>query len=229
MMIEYYWKLTVSVMPFLWQGFKETFTVSLVAILAGSLIGTVIGIIRSYRIPVLTQIFGAYVHVLRGTPFLVQLYVFYFVLPNTGIEWLSWDSSTAAFVALSLYTSCYVSEIVSSAIDAVPRGQWEAATAVGMNQLQKLWYVILPQALKLTIAPMSSVYVIIIKSTAILSVIGIAELTRQGEVSMLRFPRDVLFIYGLIALVYFVYCYPILKFSRWAENKISGSQRLSLD
>lgn len=228
-MIEYYWKLTVSVMPFLWQGFKETFTVSLVAIFAGSLIGAVIGIIRSYRIPVLTQIFGGYVHILRGTPFLVQLYVFYFVLPNTGIEWLSWDSSTAAFVALSLYTSCYVAEIVSSAIDAVPRGQWEAATAVGMSQLQKLWYVILPQALKLTIAPMSSVYVIIIKSTAILSVIGIAELTRQGEVSMLRFPRDVLFIYGLIALVYFVYCYPILKFSKWAENKISGSQRLSLD
>lgn len=229
MMFEYYWKLTVSVMPFLWQGFKETFTVSLVAIVAGSLIGTVIGIIRSYRIPVLTQIFGGYVHILRGTPFLVQLYVFYFVLPNTGIEWLSWDSSTAAFVALSLYTSCYVSEIVSSAIDAVPRGQWEAATAVGMSQLQKLWHVILPQALKLTIAPMSSVYVIIIKSTAILSVIGIAELTRQGEVSMLRFPRDVLFIYGLIALVYFIYCYPILKFSKWAENKISGSQRLSLD
>lgn len=229
MMFEYYWKLTVSVMPFLWQGFKETFTVSLVAILAGSLIGTGIGIVRSYRIPVLTQIFGGYVHILRGTPFLVQLYVFYFVLPNTGVEWLSWDSSTAAFVALSLYTSCYVSEIVSSAIDAVPRGQWEAATAVGMNQLQKLWYVILPQALKLTIAPMSSVYVIIIKSTAILSVIGIAELTRQGEVSMLRFPRDVLFIYGLIALVYFIYCYPILKFSKWAENKISGSQRLSLD
>ncbi|MDM7852861.1 amino acid ABC transporter permease [Pseudochrobactrum kiredjianiae] len=229
MMFEYYWKLTVSVMPFLWQGFKETFTVSLVAIIAGSLIGTVIGIIRSYRIPILTQIFGGYVHILRGTPFLVQLYVFYFVLPNTGIEWLSWDSSTAAFVALSLYTSCYVSEIVSSAIDAVPRGQWEAATAVGMSQLQKLWHVILPQALKLTIAPMSSVYVIIIKSTAILSVIGIAELTRQGEVSMLRFPRDVLFIYGLIALVYFIYCYPILKFSKWAENKISGSQRLSLD
>lgn len=228
-MIEYYWKLTVSVAPFLWQGFKETLLVSIVAICAGSLIGTVIGIVRSYRIKVLSQLFGLYVHILRGTPFIVQLYVFYFVLPNTGIEWLSWDSSTAAFVALSLYTSCYVAEIVRGAIDAVPRGQWEAATAVGMNQVQKLWHVILPQALKLTIAPMSSVYVIIIKSTAILSVIGIAELTRQGEVSMLRFPRDVLFIYGLIALVYFVYCYPILKFSKWAENKISGSQRLSLD
>lgn len=228
-MIEYYWKITVSVMPFLWQGFKETLIVSLVAIVAGSMLGTVIGIIRSYRIRVLSQIFGLYVHILRGTPFLVQLYVIYFVLPNSGIEWLSWDSSTAAFVTLSLYTSCYVAEIVCGAIDAVPRGQWEAATAVGMNQLQKLWYVILPQALKLTIAPMSSVYVIIIKSTAILSVIGISELTRQGEVSMLRYPRDVLFIYGLIAMIYFVYCYPILKFSKWAENRINGSQKLSLD
>lgn len=228
-MFEYYWKLTTAIMPFLWQGFKETFTVSLVAIFAGSIIGILIGIVRSYRIPVLSQGFGLYVHVLRGTPFLVQLYLFYFVLPNSGIEWLQWSSSTAAFVALSLYTSSYVAEIVCGAIDAVPRGQWEAATAVGMNQLQKLWHVILPQALKLTIAPMSSVYVIIIKSTAILSVVGISELTRQGEVSMLRFPRDVLFIYGLIAMVYFIYCYPILKFSKWAENKISGSQRLSLD
>lgn len=227
--MEYYWNLTISILPFLWQGFKETFVVSLVAILAGSLIGALVGIVRSYRVPLLSQLFALYVHCLRGTPFLVQLYVFYFVLPNTGLEWLNWSSQTAAFVALSLYTSSYVAEIVRGAIDAVPKGQWEAATSVGMNQMQRLWHIILPQALKLTIAPMSSVYVIIIKSTAILSVVGIAELTRQGEVTILRYPRDILFIYGLIAVVYFIYCYPVLRFSKWAENRISNTPRLSLD
>ena len=228
-MLERYWSITSSLLPFLWQGFLETLYVSLVAIIAGSLIGALIGLIRSQRVPVLTGIFGLYIHILRGTPFLVQLYVFYFVLPNTGISWLSWDSRTAAFVALSVYTSSYVAEIVKGAVEAVPRGQSEAATALGMTRLQRLWYVIIPQALKLTVPPMSGVYVMIIKSTAILSVVGISELTRQGEVSILRFPRDVLFIYGLIAFIYFLYCYPVLRFARWAERRVGAARIVDLD
>jgi polar amino acid transport system permease protein len=227
--MERYWTITTSIFPFLWKGFIETLYISLVAIVAGSLIGFFIGIIRSQRIPVLNGLFGLYIHVLRGTPFLVQLYVFYFVLPNTGVSWLSWDSITAAFVALSVYTSSYVAEIVKAAVDAVPHGQSEAATALGMNRLQRLWHVVLPQALKLTVPPMSSVYVMIIKSTAILSVVGISELTRQGEVSILRFPRDILFIYGLIAFMYFLYCYPVLRFARWAERRVGAARVVDLD
>jgi polar amino acid transport system permease protein len=228
-MLERYWSITSSLLPFLWKGFLETLYVSLVAIVAGSLIGAGIGLVRSQRVPLLTGLFGLYIHALRGTPFLVQLYVFYFVLPNTGVSWLSWDSRTAAFVALSVYTSSYVAEIVKAAIEAVPRGQSEAATALGMNRLQRLWHIVIPQALKLTVPPMSGVYVMIIKSTAILSVVGISELTRQGEVSILRFPRDVLFIYGLIALIYFLYCYPVLRFARWAERRVGAARTVDLD
>jgi polar amino acid transport system permease protein len=228
-MLERYWSITSSLLPFLWKGFLETLYVSLVAIVAGSLIGAGIGLVRSQRVPLLTGLFGLYIHALRGTPFLVQLYVFYFVLPNTGVSWLSWDSRTAAFVALSVYTSSYVAEIVKAAIEAVPRGQSEAATALGMNRLQRLWHILIPQALKLTVPPMSGVYVMIIKSTAILSVVGISELTRQGEVSILRFPRDVLFIYGLIAFIYFLYCYPVLRFARWAERRVGAARTVDLD
>jgi polar amino acid transport system permease protein len=228
-MLERYWSITSSLLPFLWKGFLETLYVSLVAIVAGSLIGAVIGLVRSQRVPLLTGLFGLYIHALRGTPFLVQLYVFYFVLPNTGVSWLSWDSRTAAFVALSVYTSSYVAEIVKAAIEAVPRGQSEAATALGMNRLQRLWHIVIPQALKLTVPPMSGVYVMIIKSTAILSVVGISELTRQGEVSILRFPRDILFIYGLIAFIYFLYCYPVLRFARWAERRVGAARTVDLD
>ena len=222
-MIERYWSITVALFPFLWKGFVETLYISLVAILVGSTIGFLIGVVRSQRVPVLSGVFGLYIHALRGTPFLVQLYLFYFVLPHSGVSWLSWNSITAAFVALSVYTSSYVAEIVKAAIEAVPRGQSEAATALGMTRLERLWHVVLPQALKLTVPPMSGVYVMIIKSTAILSVIGISELTRQGEISILRFPRDVLFIYGLIAAMYFVYCYPVLRFARWAERRLGGA------
>ena len=228
-MLEPYWTITVSLFPFLWKGFVETLYISLVAIAVGSLIGFFIGIVRSQRVPFLDGLFGLYIHTLRGTPFLVQLYLFYFVLPNTGVSWLSWDFITAAFVALSVYTSSYVAEIFRAAIDAVPRGQSEAATALGMTRLERLWYVVLPQALKLTVPPMSGVYVMIIKSTAILSVIGISELTRQGEISILRFPRDVLFIYGLIAAMYFVYCYPVLRFARWAERRVGATKIVDLE
>jgi polar amino acid transport system permease protein len=140
-----------------------------------------------------------------------------------GIPLLQFDGYTAAIVSLSLYTSSYVTEIVASAIFAVPNGQSEAAQSVGMTRFETYRYVVIPQALKLTIPPMASVYVIVIKSTAVLSVIGIAELTRQGETAILRMPGDIMFIYCLIALFYFFYCYPVLRFSKWAEGKFGST------
>ncbi len=120
-MLDSYLSTAGVVLPFLLKGFWETLKISFVAIIAGSLLGFVIGVIRSYRIRGVHQLLGLYIHILRGTPFLVQLYIFYFVLPSSGIELLHWDSGTAAFVSLSVYTSCYVAEIVMGAIQAVPR------------------------------------------------------------------------------------------------------------
>ncbi|MBO9355619.1 ABC transporter permease subunit [Bordetella petrii] len=222
-MLHEYWSTAVTVMPFLLKGFLETLKISFLAIIAGSSLGFVIGVVRSYRIRVVHTLLGVYIHVLRGTPFLVQLYVVYFVLPSTGIAWLEWDSGMAAFVALSVYTSSYVAEIVMGAILAVPRGQTEGAMTLGLRPLQILRLVVLPQAMRLIVQPMSGVYVMLIKSTAILSVIGITELTRQGEVFMITYPSKSLFIYGLIALIYFIYCYPLLRLANWVEKRAVGS------
>jgi polar amino acid transport system permease protein len=112
-----------------------------------------------------------------------------------------------------------VTEITAAAIRAVPSGQEEAARAAGMSKFEALFHVVFPQALRLMIPPMAGVYVVIIKSTSLLSVIGISELTRQGEIAMLRLPGNVLFVYCLIALVYFAYCYPVLRFSQWGERR----------
>lgn len=205
--------------PFLIKGLWMTFQISMISIVLGSLLGATLGITKTLGYFVLDKLINGYLHLLRGSPYLVQLYIVFFVLPSLDIEWLKFDGYTAAIVSLSMYTSSYVTEIVASAIFAVPSGQSEAARSVGMTRAQTYRNVVLPQAVRLTIPPMASVYVIVIKSTAVLSVIGIAELTRQGESAIMRMPGDIMFIYGLIAFFYFVYCYPVLRFSKWAEGR----------
>lgn len=217
-----------SVMPFLLLGLWETFKISIIGLVAGTIIGGFFGTLRSLRVPALTGGIGFYIHIFRGSPFLVQLYVFYYVFPQSGIALFEFDSFTAAVVTLSLYTGSYVTEIVNGSILALPRGQDQAARSLGMSKVQSLCYVVLPQALRMTIPPMSGVYVIIIKSTAILSVVGLTELARQGEISIHRFPGDVLLIYACVALLYFVYCYPVLRFTDWAEKRLGGV-KVSLD
>ncbi|MHA1151442.1 MAG: amino acid ABC transporter permease [Alphaproteobacteria bacterium] len=215
----------ISTMPFLLEGLWVTFKISLITIFFGSLIGVVVGMLRTLDYAVITYPLGAYVHTLRGTPFLIHLYFVYFMLPATGISWLQLEAFPAAVIALSLYTSTYVAEIVRGAIQAVPLGQAEAARSTGMTALQSMWYVVLPQAVKLMIPPMGGVYVIIIKGTSIVSVIGIAELVRAGEHATQRHPKELMVIYGMTALMYFAYCYPVLRIARWAETKF-GSVRI---
>lgn len=214
-----------STMPFLLEGLWMTFKISVITIFFGSILGVIIGMLRTLNIWIINFPLGLFIHSIRGTPFLIHLYVVFFMLPATGISWLQLDAFPAAVIALSFYTSTYVAEIVRSAIQAVPKGQAEAARSTGMTGLQAMWYVILPQAIKLMIPPMGGVYVIIIKGTSIVSVIGIAELVRAGEHATQRHPKELMLIYGMTALLYFAYCYPVLQFAKWAENKY-GSVRM---
>ncbi len=110
--------------------------------------------------------------------------------------------------------------MVRAAIEAVAPGQTEAARSTGMTGPQCMWHVVLPQAVKMMIPPMGGIYVIIIKGTSIVSVIGISELVRAGEHAAQRHPSELMLIYGMVALMYFVYCYPVLRLAGWAENKL---------
>ncbi len=211
-----------ATMPFLLEGLLMTIKISLITIICGSVLGFVVGMLRTVGGRAVSATLGLYIHALRGTPFLVHLYIIYFVLPATGLSWLQLEAFPAAVIALSLYTSTYVSEIVRAAIEAVPRGQTEAARSTGMTALQCMWHVVLPQAVKMMIPPMGGIYVIIIKGTSIVSVIGIAELVRAGEHATQRHPRELMLIYGMTALMYFAYCYPVLRLARWAESKFGS-------
>ena len=213
-----------NVFPFLLQGLWQTFLVSLLAIVFGSIVGFGVGLGRARGGRCMVKGLGLYVHMLRGTPFLVQIYVVYYVLPTTGLAVFQLTSFQAAVIALSLYTSTYVAEIVAAAIDAVPRGQTEAARACGFTGFQALRYVVLPQAFKMMMPPMGGVYVLVIKNTSVLSVIGLTELVREANVSIQRFPAFILPVFLLVAVMYFCYCYPVLRLTRWAEKKWGGVQ-----
>ena len=216
------WDVIKNVMPFLWEGLIATTELSILAIIFGSSLGFLVGLGRAVGPSWLKFLLGGYVHLLRGSPFLVQIYIIYFVLPTTGIAIFQLSSWTAATIALSVYTSTYIAEIVRGSIEAIPRGQFEAAQASGMTGAQTMRYVILPQTIRMILPPMGGVYVIVIKSTSVLSVIAVSELVRQAETSILRYPSHILMIYLLVAFMYGIYCYPVLRLTRWAENRWGG-------
>ncbi|RVP19065.1 amino acid ABC transporter permease [Sinorhizobium meliloti] len=206
-------------MPELLRGLATTFVLSLVTLLFGTVLGFVFGILRALRVRVLGPAIGLLIHVVRGTPFLVQLYIVYFVLPDTGLRVFDFDAYTAAVLALSIYTSTYAAEITRGAMEAVPVGQTDAAKALGLSLPQRLLLVILPQARLLMIPPLGGLYVVIVKSTSIVSVVGIGELVRAGDSLALRAPQHLLVIYGAVALLYFAYCFPLLRLVRWLEQR----------
>lgn len=213
------WEVIKSTMPFLWEGLITTTELSLLAILFGSCLGFLVGMGRAIGPSWLKYLLGGYIHLLRGSPFLVQIYIVYFVLPTTGIAIFQLGSWNAAIIVLSIYTSTYIGEIVRGAIEAIPHGQFEAAKSSGMTGGQVMRYIILPQTIKMVLPPMGGIYVIVIKGTSVLSVIAVSELVRQGETSILRYPSHILLIYLMVAFMYGIYCYPVLRFTRWAENR----------
>lgn len=224
--MNHYIDIFISVWPALLSGFIETLKLALVGIIWGSILGGVLGIFRGQNIRIASSLIGGYLHLLRGTPFLVQLYIIYFVLPNSGWSILQFSSWTAASLGLGIYTSSYVTEIVSGAIRAVPKGQWEAAFALGFSRLKTLRLIIMPQTVGLILPSLGGVYVTLIKATSIVSVVGIVELMRQSEIQIIRFPGDILYIYALAGIFYFSFCFPVLMLVDRLEKRTSKGKQV---
>ncbi len=223
--MSHYLDILVSIWPALLSGFLVTLQLAFAGIIWGSVLGTGLGILRGQNVRFATPLIGAYLHILRGTPFLVQLYVIYFVLPNTGWAVFQFDSWTAASIGLGIYTSSYVTEIVSGAIRAIPRGQWEAAFALGFTRLKTLRLIILPQSIGLILPSLGGLYVTLIKATSIVSVVGIVELMRTSEIQIIRFPGDILYIYALAGALYFSFCFPVLMLVDRLEKRATRGLR----
>lgn len=204
-------------LPFFLKGLWMTIAVSGISLAIGTLLGFLWGIIRSSQSRVLKALIGAWVDVIRGTPFLVQVFIIFFILPEFGIQL---EAFPAAVIALTNLAACFICEIVAAGIQAVPWGQREAAISTGLNWYQQLRNVVMPQAMRVILPPLVGQYVLLIKDSSVVSAIGVVDVTRVGWLTVQRIPQGLL-VFGLVAVLYFVICYPLIQLSNGLEKRMS--------
>ena len=216
-MWSFYFNELMRSLPFFLKGVWMTVAVSGLSLIAGTVIGFICGIIRAGRNKILRAIIGAWVDLIRGTPFLVQIFIIFFILPSAGIEL---EAFPAAVIALSNLTASFICEIVAGGILAVPKGQREAATSSGLSGYQQLRYIVLPQAMRTIMPPLVGQYVLLIKDSSVVSAIGVVDITRVGWLTVQRIPEG-LMVFGLVGLLYFAICYPLINLSGYLERRMT--------
>jgi polar amino acid transport system permease protein len=198
---------------------RWTLALSAIAFACGGFVGVVVTLARVSGNGTLRALSVAYIEVLQGTPLLMQLFLCFFGLSLLGIDV---PPLAAAALALTLYTSAFLAEIWRGCIEAIPRGQTEAAESLAFGFLDRMRYVILPQAMRIAIAPTVGFSVQVIKGTALASVIGFVELTKAGTI-ITNATFEPFVVYGLVALIYFALCYPLSLWSRRFERRLHAA------
>ncbi|MBN9408737.1 MAG: amino acid ABC transporter permease [Burkholderiales bacterium] len=200
---------------------RWTVVLSLIAFIGGGLVGAALLIARLSRRRWADRLIGGYVQLFQGTPLLMQLFLAYFGLGLLGIKVSVWVSVS---VALTLYTSAFLTEIWRGCVAAIPKGQWEASQSLALSFGEQLRHVVLPQALRIAIPPTVGFLVQVIKGTALASVVGFVELTRAGNmISNVTYAPFTVF--ACVALMYFALCYPISLYAKALERKVNVGRR----
>jgi polar amino acid transport system permease protein len=197
---------------------RWTVLLSLIAFVGGGLVGLALLIARIAKLRFADRLVAGYVQLFQGTPLLMQLFLAYFGLALFGINVSPW---VAAALALTLYTSAFLTEIWRGCVAAVHKGQWEASTALALSLGEQLRYVIGPQALRVAVPPTVGFLVQVIKGTALASVIGFVELTKAGTMITNATFRPFT-VYACLALMYFALCFPVSAWSKSLESKLHG-------
>lgn len=209
------WQLFVgSLGPIALAGLLGTIPLALISFTLGLLIAVVVALMRISVNPVVSSVARFYISVIRGTPLLVQLFVIFYGMPAVGITIDPWPS---AIIALSLNVGGYGAEVVRAAILSVPQGQWEAAYTVGMNRTRTLTRIILPQAARVSVPPLSNTFISLVKDTSLTSTILVTELFRVTQ-QIAASSYQVMVVYLAAALVYWVFCL-VLSFGQSALER----------
>ncbi|WP_104108585.1 MULTISPECIES: amino acid ABC transporter permease [unclassified Arthrobacter] len=191
-----------SLGPMLLGAIKGTIPLSLASFVLGLLIALIIAVMRISSNKLASGVGRAYVSIIRGTPLLVQLFVIFYGLPAIGVKLDPWPS---AIIAFSLNVGGYAAEIIRAAILSVPRGQWEAGHMIGMSRNQTLLRIILPQAARVSVPPLSNTFISLVKDTSLASLILVTELFRVAQ-QVAAFSREFMLLYLEAALIYWVIC-----------------------
>ncbi len=203
--------------PMLRATITNTIPLTIISFAIGLVIALVVGLARMSSQPVVTGLARLYISVIRGTPLLVQLFIIFYALPQLGIKI---NPFPAAIIAFSLNVGGYAAEIIRSAVQSLPRGQWEAASTIGMNYATTLRRVILPQAARTAVPPLSNTLISLVKDTSLASTILVVELLRQAQIAAA--PTFQFFaMYGVAALYYWVICLALSAVQSRTETRLN--------
>lgn len=202
------------------DGALWTIGLSLTAFVLGGIAGLALLFARIAKNPIPRRLAQGYIEVFQGTPLLMQLFIIFFGSSLLGLEISPW---IAAALGLTLFTSAYLGEIWRGCVESVPKGQWEASASLALTHFEQMRHVILPQAMRIAIAPTVGFSVQVVKGTAVTSIIGFVELTKTGSM-LANATFQPFMVFGCVALGYFALCYPLSAYSRYLERNIHGSR-----
>lgn len=216
MLADFNFRIILEYLPLFLQGLRSTFLISIISIGLALVTGTIacacrISTIKSIKYPAI-----AFIEVIRSTPLLVQIYFLYFGLPTLGF---SIPEIQTGIIALMLNSGAYIAEIIRAGITSVGKGQIEAGISSGLNYFQRMRYIILPQALGVTIPPLLGQSIVLVKDSALLSLISVAELTRCGQtMTSERFmPSEAFF---TVAFFYMCIYFVLKALADWSQQKL---------
>lgn len=199
-----------------------TVVLSIIAFIGGGILGLILTLMRiSKRRPV-KWVSRFYIEFFQGTPLLMQLFIIFFGIPIL----LGFDvpAFVSASIALIAYAAAFLADIWRGSVESIPKTQWEAGTSLGLSYLQQFRFVILPQAVKVSIPPTIGFAVQVIKNTSLTSIIGFVELTRQAQILNNVTFRPFL-IFSMVGLIYFALCYPLSLYSKNLETRLTRASR----
>lgn len=211
-------QLAIESFPYILQGIGFTILIAFGGMACGLILGFLLALGRNSKLFLFNLPARFFISYMRGTPMLVFLFLLYFGLPNIGIQF---SAVVAALIGFSLHSSAYMAEIFRSALSAVDKGQWEAATALGMNYWQSMWSVILPQAMRIAIPPLSNVLLDLIKASSLAAMITVPDLFHRAKVVGGR-EFDYMTVYILVGFIYWGICVLIEVWQNHLEKKLQS-------
>jgi polar amino acid transport system permease protein len=204
------------------KALQWTVVLSLVAFTGGGIFGLLFTMLRISKNKILRNISQFYIAFFQGTPLLMQLFLIFFGIPIV----LGFDvpAFVSASVALIFYASAYLADIWRGSVESIPNTQWEAGTSLGLSWIDQFRFVILPQAVKISIPPTIGFLVQVIKNTSLTSIIGYVELTRRGQIlNNVTFRPFIIF--SMVGAIYFGVCYPLSLYSKRLEAEVTIEAR----
>lgn len=215
-MLEFNFRIVWEYMPLFLEGLKNTFLISAISIFFALIVGVLACAGRLSQLRAVRLAAGAFIESIRSTPLLVQIFFFYFGLPSLGIRIPEVETG---ILALALNSGAYMAEIIRAGITSVSAGQIEAGISSGLSYFQRMRFIVLPQAMGVTIPPLLGQSIVLVKDSALLSLISVAELTRSGQ--MLTSERFMPTESFLTVAFFYVLIYVLLKsLADWSQKRL---------